>query len=339
MNAKTKLALTAAVVISGLLLAWLAWHRNPSRDVPLRFWAVSFSPDGATLVTTAGHGGGSGVEPAGQAVFWDVEKKKMKGAYRQSSSIRSVAWAPDGSFVVIGDFNGSTKVLQAHTREILAILPPHSDVVTAVAVSNDGKMIASGSCDGSIILSDAKGKELDTLVLPHDRVFSLALAPDAQALVATGEKGKAYLFRLNPRSGPGTVAAYEGPPVQKAFVEAVCFAPDGRTFVTGCHSCLRLWDSANGNLIREFKGVTGKIKSADFSSNGKALATVDSAGKLAVWNPATGECNNSTDAHRGGSYGVAYSPSGQRIASVGREDYCLKLWDPRSLIMKASIKR
>ncbi len=87
------------------------------------------------------------------------------------------------------------------------------------------------------------------------------------------------------------------------------------------------------------EGSSGNINFAVFSSDGETLATIDASGTLALWNPATGEQINATTAHPCTSFSISFSGDGRRLATVGRDDFMLNIWDSQTLVRVASFHR
>jgi WD40 repeat protein len=336
MNSRRTLLVALCCLSALLLVLILALAFRQPADIPLRFWSVSFSPDSKMVVTAGGQGSPNEEPRLGELVFWDLNSRRKKRRYLQDSTIRSVVWSPDGKFVALGDFSGGTKLVNPQTARVIAGLPPHAGgangSVNAVAVSGDGKLVAAGSADGTVTLWQPSGGELDPLVLlPGEKAFNIAISPDGRTLVAGGRKGNLYVFDLVQRGPPQVLPAYHGPPMSEPRVEAVAFAPDGHSFVTGCQHTLRLWETASARLIRDFVEGSSRINALAFSPKGDLLAAVDNDGQLTVWNPANGEFIKSAPAHNNESFGVAFSPDGLSIATVGRKDFTIKIWDAQTL--------
>jgi WD40 repeat protein len=212
-------------------------------------------------------------------------------------------------------------------------------LVNSVSLSLDAQMIAAGSFDGTISLADSAGKEIDTLIVPGDQILSVALSPDKSALVAGGRKGHAYLFDLIGHGEPRVLNAFRVTGYGSLNVEAVAFAPSGANFATANMQTLRIWEASTGNLLCELQGITSDVNSLAYSPDSRMLATVDSTGVLTLWNAENGERLRSTSAHAGNSWCVTFSRDGRRIATVGRDDRTVKLWDPETLRVITTLRR
>jgi WD40 repeat protein len=332
-------------IVSAMAIApaglWLALHLKAKPDRPLRIWIACFAPDGKTIISTGGTQSSRQPPDACEVLRWDARTGKRRELLHQAATVRSMVWSPDGKFVVLGDWGGATKLMDPATGRIIGFLTPHSDLINSVAVSADSKVVASACVDGTLTVCDSTGKNLDTFTIGGDRFQCVSLAPDGGSLVAGMASGKAYMHRIAAHDEPLALAAYPGQLLKREHrVEAVAYSPDGRSVVTGCESALRLWDSANGRMIREWNAGSGTIVNyAVFSPDGNTLATIDSGGMLALWNPATGDQINWTSAHPCTSFSISFSADGRRIATVGRDDYTLNIWDAQTLARVASFHR
>ncbi|SPE60778.1 exported hypothetical protein [Verrucomicrobia bacterium] len=335
---KLWLILAPALLVVLLLVFSLALFSHRTNPVAARPWSVAFSPDGKTLVTCGGPDAPTD-GAFGEVVFWNASTGKKKRVLAQTAAVRRVVFSPDGKFVATADFAGSTKLLDPGTGKTRAMLTPHSSLVNAVAISADSKLIAGCSYDGTITLWDTAGSESATLVLPKEKILNLAFSPDGQKLVAGCREGNAYLMDVAQHDAPKVLEAYVGPPSYWSGVEAVAFAPDGQSFMTGGMT-LRLWRTDSADLIREFHRVSGaRVNCLAFAPEGSAVAGVDRDGWLALWDPETGEKINSTHAHDGPAFGLAFSPDGQRLATVCRSEFVVKIWNSQTLALLATFHR
>jgi RNA polymerase sigma factor (sigma-70 family) len=339
--AKAKTAIVAGVGVllaAGTATVAVRGIQARNQDPRLGYWGVGFSPDGKVLATVGGPPDSNETPRLGELIFWDLATGQKRRVIRHPWGIRSLAWAPNGKFIAIGDVAGATQLVRPGTGTPIVRLRPHSEGVNAVAISADSQLVASGSLDGTVTLWDASRKKLEPLALPGDeQVISLALSPDGRALVAGGRRGRVYLVDLTERGEPRVVEAGPASEVGASAVEAVAFAPDGRSFATGCGRALRFWEHASGSLRRDLRLSTGNVQALAFSPGGEALAVLDSNGTLSLWSSDTYEPLYSATAHGTGGFGLAFSPDGKRIATVGRSDFTLNLWDAQTLMLRGAL--
>jgi WD40 repeat protein len=290
------------------------------------------------LVTGGGSDAPDNRPQSGEFVLWDASTGEPKRILQKEWAVRSAVFSPDGKFIAMADFGGATRLVDPVTGNVKATLTPHPSQVNAVVISADSKLVAAGSFDGTISLWDAGGKELSTLEAPTEQILNLAISPDGQNLVAGCRGGNAYLFNMAQHIPPKVLQAYVGPPSYWSGVEAVAFAPDGKSFVTAGMT-LRLWATDRGDLIRELVRCSARVNCMAFSPDGHHLAGVDRDGWLATWDPATGERASFIRAHPGSSFGLAFSPDGQRLATVARSDFVIKIWNSQTLQLLATFPR
>jgi serine/threonine protein kinase len=74
-----------------------------------------------------------------------------------------------------------------------------------------------------------------------------------------------------------------------------------------------------------------------FSPDGKTLATADRAGKVYIWDAATGEKLASFQAHGGTIWSLAYSPDGKLLASASW-DHTAKVWDAATRELRTTLQ-
>jgi hypothetical protein len=95
------------------------------------------------------------------------------------SSVSSVAYNHDGTFIASGSWDQTVKIWDAKSGVCAHTLNGHSNVVNSVAYNHDGTFIASGSNDKSVKVWDANnGKCVHTLDGHLDVVYSVAYSND-----------------------------------------------------------------------------------------------------------------------------------------------------------------
>ena len=320
-----KLGFVLAALAPIVLVIWLV-SRSETMEAGSNFWALAFSPDGRAVVSVSGVNAPEDVTHAGEVIFWDLTTGLARIAIRTNVPFRSVAFATNGQFLAVGDFGGNIRKIGADQGKEIDTLRVPGQPVNAVAVSPDNSTILAGALNGSVLLWDTANKTNDAISIPGGRVVNLALSPSGRILVVGGQSGMAYVLDLSARIQPLQIQAS----LEPATVEAVAFSADGAQFITGCQLDLKLWEAQFGKLVREFHGLKSRVNSIALSPDGHAVAAVDSDGTLTMWNRANGLMLRSIQAHDGIAFDVVYSPDGKRLATVGREDFQIKIWDAAS---------
>ncbi len=264
------------------------------RDVTSRLWTVVFSPDGKTLAVTAGW---DNPREPGELVLWDVATRQTRLIWRQEG-------------------------------KIILTLPKHAKLVNSVAFTPDDKTLVTGSFDETIKLWDvASGKEQHGMSLPDEGIVKVAITSDSRMLAAVTWPGKAHVWDLARREELHVLQASQGRPGSTQIAEAVAFAPDGKSLITGSwDTTLRLWDAATGKPVRDLVGHDAPLQSAAFSPDGKTLASGDADGTVMFFNIATGQRIAALKAHTDRCFGLAFSPDGKHLATAAW-DRMVKIWD------------
>ena len=162
----------------------LAGHRGPVS-------ALAISPDGTHLAS------------AGKDVLiWDLGGAlgEPDTALNISSSIRSLAYSPDGQRLAVGLSNKHVQIWELSTgaggdgqAKLLVTQQDHSAEVRAVAFTPDGSRLASASADGTIRIRDGVSGE-SYLVLEEEGVTSLAFSADGSRLISGASDGRLRVF-------------------------------------------------------------------------------------------------------------------------------------------------
>ncbi len=203
-------------------------------------------------------------------------------------TVRTVAFAPDGTSLASGSTDGAVRVWNPRTGRERLVLRGHTANVRSVAFARDGKTLATAGGSwphetGELIVWDATdGQLLQVLLDGNKPVTSVTFHPNGQMLAAG--------------QGDGRITVWDTTTWQELFVLeepdevlALAFAPDGQTLATGCaDGKVRLWHFPSRYRRAVMAGHKSSVWSVTFSPDGQTLASTGDGGKVWLWDVATG---------------------------------------------------
>jgi len=310
-------------------------------------YAVTFSPDGKSLVT------GSFDKTV---KLWETatgkETKTFTGPAGHQNLVLSVAFSPDGRFLASGAADNTAKiwdVAKAGSEAPYKNLA-HANLVDAVAFNPAGTQLATGSHDGTVRIWDvAKGQQVRQIAahtMPMmTQVYCVAWSPDGKWVVsgsldhtlklwdaATGTLVRSFKSHSDQEGLPifasSTIGLRDLPLTQSLFLLAAMKIP--------------------GKPEKQsVKGHQEGVFCVAFSPDGKLLASGGSDRAIKIWNVVDGtlvrdlanpklKTANRTgsaapaQAHPGWVYGLRFTPGGDHLVSVGmapRNHGYLAVWN------------
>jgi eukaryotic-like serine/threonine-protein kinase len=246
---------------------------------------------------------------------------------RDETAVNGVAFSPDGERLASAGGDGTIKVWNSRTGEVVQTLPAHADAVVGVAFHPDGNHLASTGADRKVKVWDlTTRREVFSAECNAIRKFGTAYTvafrpPDGRHLAACSD-GVVRVWDWEHRQ---PVHAFPG---HEYHSIPVAFSPDGRHLATGgaWGQGQRLWDvEAGGLLIRTFPAHRHPVSALAFSPDGTRLASASFDRSVHVCDTATGELLH-TLLHPGNVDCAAFSPDGTRLVSAG-EDKTVRVWD------------
>lgn len=183
------------------------------------------------------------------------------------------------------------------------VLAGHTDSVVALGFSADGQTLATASADKTVRLWDTatphRPRELATLTGPAGMIHA-TLSPDGRTLATASVNKTVRLWDVTDRGQPRQLADLAGDAAPSYVPTSLAFSPDGRTLATAGltddhHGIVLLWDVASRAQPHAQATLTGQF---------------------------------------GGTYAVAFMPSGHTLAAVSAAKPVLpatgsevRLWD------------
>ena len=215
--------------------------------------------------------------------------------------------------------------------QILRTLRGHRGTIVQARLDANGHRLVTASRDGTArvwdpstgaVLSTLRGhrKPLSSAELSPDGATALTVAADGTARTWDAASGRQLaLIRL---AGPQPIAR---------------LSSDGRTVLaSGGGSRVALFDSSQGRLIRQLRGVRGSVTTIALSADGRraAAGTDDGDGSVRIWDVGSGRLvqhlrGEFFDGDYTGFDSITFNPSGKRIAAVTNE-FGAVVWDVAS---------
>jgi WD40 repeat protein len=296
------------------------------RETDIDYYALTFAPDGKTLVAAGGdpyHGGNAALR------FFDLtagkEKKRLAG---HAQPAYAVAFSKEGKTLVSVSSDqvicwdvATGNILHQWKHRTTAALAIAPDLKTLAWVDGENE-------DKTIHVADvATGKEIAKLTKGHKRaIVSVAYSPDGKHVASSNPFEPICLWDV---ASAKVVSRFE----QQQSGMCLKFSADGKTLASGSmDGSVRLWDVKTTEELKSLTGYRGWVNGVTFSPDGKTLALAGADSQVVHrWEVATASALEAPDGHQGQVYALAFSPNGKILATGGGDwhdnDQNIHLWD------------
>ena len=286
-------------------------------------------------------------------------KLTLQGHY---GAVYSIAYDHAGTRLVTASADGTARIWDAETGQVLLVLSGHSGAVNSAVFSPDGKLVATGGADTTVRLWDAaSGQMLQNMTGHSGAVNSVAFSPDGQKIISASDDKTARIWNVESGSQDDSLEKHT------ASVRSALFSPDGRYIATGGYDAIiNIWDAANHSLVKSLsngEGVSAMAFSPDsqsilstwgynaqrlnikgdtvtsyvgahtwylagvsFSPDGKQVVTASRDHTVNIWDAESGTSIINLRGHSGAVYAAAYDPSGNYLATAS-DDHTVRIWD------------
>ena len=251
-----------------------------------------------------------------------------------TARITSLAFSPDGSYLVSGSEDKTVKLWEVTTGRLIRNVRGHSKGVSAVAFGPSSQWFASGSADGTIKIWDiTKTKPLYTLN-HKSAVNSIAISSSGEYIASAGADATVKLWLAQTGQEFRTLLGHE------QSVVTLAFSPNGRYLASGdgnidktrwkSSSRLIIWDVPSGSKIHTFdreidfttvascnSGAGQGLTSIAFTPGGRYLAVGYDDQNVLLWEVGTWRKLPGLLGHLCGMLAIAFSVDGRFLTTAG----------------------
>lgn len=221
-------------------------------------------------------------------------------------------------------------LVQLMLREAKPAMPPRKEPQPSraeIAVIEDWiNSGAPGPAPGmdKSLLEELAVPEIAAAKLPRQPISALAVSPDQKQL-AVARFGRIDLL------DPTTFHPTGGFPSGPGKINALHWSSDGTRLlaaggIPGLKGVASIHQVRTGALVRSFgEGHRDILYDAEWSPDGKRLATAGYDQVIRIWDEATGRLERELKGHNGAIFDLAFSPDGRLLASASG-DQTSKIW-------------
>jgi WD40 repeat protein len=273
---------------------------------------LAFSPDGKLL---------AGPNDAGGVSVWDV----ATGDERQRLACRGfgfgVAFAQDGRDLACTQDDDAIHFVDLATGQEKHRTASGFEHVRRFVLTPDGRTAVVTNDKRAIRVLDVESSEARSLGETITRpAFPVAFSPDGATLALATAAPAIEVWQRSPERRLLSIAVGKD-----SLPPSLAFSNDGKTLAFPGDDGVRVFDVATGKERFPRTARRSALASVAFSPDGKTVLATERFGANAhVWNAATGA---EVATLRDRLWPWAIAPDGRHLASRGKAQYSLDLWD------------
>lgn len=224
--------------------------------------------------------------------LWNIETEELLKTYKKNfkGCITTISIAPNDQWFALGYADGTIRVLETDSGELLHTLEGHSHRIHTISTSSNGKWLVSGSEDSSLCLWDATtGTLLKTYRKHATGIQVTSFSLNNQQIVSASKNGTIHFWDTTITPQP-SITWQKPLPLPK---QQETSSNDKWIVSLGKHKKDQLVIyvfSKKGKLLNTLKGHTDIIHTVALSPDGQWAASTSQDKTVRLWNLHTGKC-------------------------------------------------
>ena len=248
--------------------------------------------------------------------------------------VLTLAWSPDGTYIVSGTANNVLHVWNATTGRHMCSYPDPFKTyawASSLAWSPDGTYIAWGSDDRTVQIWQVENdasitmKQKFTYRGHANWVNAVAWAPDGRRIASGSDDKTVQVWQMGATAAGAEIETYRG---HSLWVGALAWSPDGNYIASGGNDAtIHIRDVARKETARIYRDHPFGVTALAWSPDGTRIASCSWGDNIIrLWDVVTGNTLFTYHGHSACVNAVAWSPDGTHIASGG-SDKTVQVWD------------